>query len=190
MSDIRCYSCGFRTAKRELFVRGNGNGDKHWYDFSCPQCCRANPRLADAETHFGDPPPYFDPPKWTVEESNHGLYVSSNCLSCPMIPEHQLWKAPAKLIAPAFVGTMGDYSKALIRCGEERSKQFHASFDGAIKERESRIAAGEFEPDVHVWFDKVTDGYREACKIGDYDEKKEHDGWTLEAAARKAAIRL
>jgi len=182
--DVRCYGCGFRTAKRELFIRYNGNGDRHWFDCACPQCFRLHPHLAEAEIYPGDPPAYFKMPEWSVEETNYGLYVKAGSISCPMIPEHQLWTAPASLLDRAFTGSFADYSRAIKQCGDARAEQFHKRCDEIMMHREIRIKIdGAAEP-ARIWADKVTEEARKDCKVGDYDERTSYDGWKLEAAAR------
>lgn len=193
MTAIRCFGCGFKTNKRELFISGNGNGDAAWYDFACPQCCRAQPPLGDAETRLNDPPPPWAVPEWKIVETNEGLYVSAGSMSCPMIAEHQLWKAPAFLIGATLKETMGEYSKRLRERGESRGKQFHEIFDKLVEEKRAMIEAGDNRDRAETWFMKQTDEAREACAVGDYGKGKVFDGRAIEAAAdahfRRAVLR-
>ena len=174
-----------------LFIRSNTNGDHHWYEFCCPQCCSSNPPLAAAQTISGDPPPIFKrKPKWVVKESDQGLQIGAlnddgGGSYCRMIKEHQLFDAPACLLRPELEGlSMGQYSRKLAEAGQKRSKAFGVMLREAEAKREEMRKPGERRNDwierTSLWFDEQLEAARQVTPKVDGPK---HDGPDLEKRA-------
>jgi len=171
MSTYRCYHCGFETRDKGAFIGDNCTSTQHWAMFICPQCSFVDPPVAEVSSGFGCQPAYKYP-RWTLEETNHGLYVKAyspkgGSSSAPMIPDHQLAKQPASLLRPELEGTLWDHHKRLIEQGDARSAAFKADCDA--------IPEGTPLNERLV----ITDKIREKHQLGPHDDRVEHNGAVL-----------
>lgn len=161
MAIYQCFSCGFRTSDKGVFLSSNGDGTLHWLTLICPQCSLVSPPLAEV----GDGPrtPYKSP-NWVIDECNDGLYVRAvrddgGSNASPMIRSHQLWDVMYK-----GGMTYGAYHQYLITRGNERKDAFRVRMDGIQK---ARMAEG--------WTDakyvEQMDLARKDTLVGPYDTK-------------------
>lgn len=174
---LRCYSCGFAPEKAETFFSPPTDGVKRMF---CPQCCRANPTLAEAELS----PAILPLPDWKMQATNEGLYVMADRSANPIHPEHQLLNAPASLLKPGLLGTLREHHHFLAKRGRERSAQFQARCEEIRQERETMRLPGESDMGLidrtSAWYHSVTDDAREACGVGDHGRGLWIDGRTME----------
>jgi len=172
----RCYSCGFETTDRAVFLCNQGNGRTSWVMFSCPQCTHTPPPVAEVDPWEK---PHYKYPKWEVVETNDGLRVASYsnngkcCVLNYMSPQHPLWKAPASAIKPDFVGTMADYDKALKANGKARTAAWRTAMAGIKAEYE-----GQMCPKHPKWdeYQERLSKAREQYRIGPHEDRVKHDG--------------
>jgi len=186
MATYRCYACGFETTDKGRFIGSQSNGDRHWMEFICPQCSLGPPPIAEVDND-----PYckvaYVYPKWTVEETNHGLYVKAytkkgGSSSGPMIPDHPLYNAPASLLRAGLTGSMADHHRWLIGRGKARSEAFRADAKRIEAEYEGKLPKGFKERREHPLFQEQqakVDEARKAHNVGPHDDRVEHDGPAL-----------
>lgn len=181
----RCYHCGFETDDKADFIGNQGDGDRYWSIFICPQCSLGNPPVAEIPMDYTDRVPWRDP-DWKVVETNHGLYVRATPTekgghsSSPMIPKHQLWNSPASLLRPDLTGTMADHHKRLIADGNERSAAFREECKGwedANPRPSYRL--GTDSPEWQDWRKRLNafqDESRRRHRVGPHEDRIVHDG--------------
>lgn len=188
MATYRCYSCGFETDDKGTFIGGQTDGDHHWEQFFCPQCSLVNPPVAEV-SYDSYCKVRFKYPRWTVEETNYGLYVKAyskggGSSSAPMISEHPLWNAPASLLRDGLTGSMADHHRWLIGVGKSRSEAFRADAERIRVEYEDRMPPmtprNEFvnHPVTKEREERISKA-REEHKVGPHEDRMEHDGPAL-----------
>jgi hypothetical protein len=182
---LRCYNCGFEASDKDkaVFLRNQGDDRHTWVQFCCPQCVNVNPPVVEVPLCFGERAP-FEEPRWEVKESPYGIYVAvtfkkGGGFSSPMVPQHQLWNAPASILRPGLEGTVANYSSRLRSEGEARSAAFKADCDAW---RAANPAPMMFQPTYQAWVERHTatmEAFRKQHKVGDYFGGEAYDGPTL-----------
>jgi hypothetical protein len=188
MATYRCYACGFETEDKGRFVCSQSDGDHHWMMFSCPQCALTPPPMAEV-----DHDPYckvaYVYPKWTVLETNDGVYIRAyskkgGSSSMPMISDHPLYNAPASLLRAGLTGSMADHHRWLCGRGKSRSEAFRADAERIRAEFADKLPpmvprdaylAHPMTKEREAQIDKA----REQHNVGPHDDRVEHDGPTL-----------
>jgi len=180
MSLHRCYSCGFETEDRAVFLSTQGTNTHHWTIFICPQCALSEPPVAEVDSDINPPWPE---PKWKLSETDHGIYIVSTpskkggTCSGPICSEHPLLKAPASLLREGLEGSMLDHHLRLIAAGKVRSGAFHAECE-VIREQTD-------DKDERL---VLTDEARERLKVGPHSDRVEHNGPHLMRALRSSPV--
>jgi hypothetical protein len=186
MPTYRCYSCGFETTDRGLFLGSQGNGDTYWTEFICPQCSHGPPPVAevDSDPHCRARYKY---PKWVVMETNDGLYVKAytpkgGSSASAMVSDHPLYNAPASLLRDGLTGSMADHHRWLCGRGKARSEAFKADADRIHAEYDDKLpksfAARRDHPLTKEKTAEINEA-RERHLVGPHDDRVEHDGPTL-----------
>jgi hypothetical protein len=171
MPTFRCYHCGFETQDKGDFIDSSNTSTQHWMMFICPQCALVNPPVAETSSSCGCRPAYKNP-RWSIEETNYGLYVKAygekgGSVSSPILATHQLANRSASHLRSGLKGTMWDHHKWLIERGNARSAAFKADYEAInpklpLQEREV-----------------LMDESRKRHFVGPHDDRVEHDGMGL-----------
>lgn len=161
MHTYQCFSCGFQSSDKGIFISSNGDGTFHWLMLICPQCSVANPPIA--ELGMTGRVAYKEP-NWVIDESNYGIYVrvlheKGGSSAAPMITEHQLWNVIYK-----EGKTYGQYHAFLVERGALRSEAFKTQMETLQKARVDEKWTMER-------YLEQMDLARKECLVGDYDTK-------------------
>ena len=194
MTTYRCYSCGFETEDRALFLGSQGDGDTYWTEFICPQCSHGPPPVAEVDSD-----PYcrarFKYPKWVVMETNDGVYVKAytpkgGSSAGVMISAHPLYNAPASLLRAGLTGSIADHHRWLCGRGKSRSEAFRADAERIRTEYAAKLPtkrgfAGHRDHPVTKEMTAKVDEARERHLVGPHDDRVEHDGPALMRKANR-----
>ena len=170
MSLYRCYSCGFETKDKTVFLSTSGNGERHWIIFICPQCSMTEPPVAEVDQDIQAPWPY---PEWKLVETNDGLCVQTTTkrgcrVTTPINSDHPILQAPATLLRRGLEGLLLDHHRRLAEDGRTRSAAFKADCEAIQEQCETK----EY-PRAQI------DEARERHKLGPHDARVEHNGQAL-----------